>query len=248
MGDDAAVGEARAIVGGIVVIVARMQQHIVAMRGRRRPVERPDALRMGRHRDRHLRRRHVIALGGAIELLAQRIGRWELPPAPDAAMDGRRLALSREGARGIEFLHGGAERRDIPAMAVEQVDLPEPRGRERRDDILHHGGERRGPERDRTGKAQVELRHAVGQRGRDQNTPFAAEAAGDRLRAEVIRADQAIGTVLLGRADRHDDALLVRQIGGDRRRRHLFELHRRLPLVWCTCQASKVVRRCRSQS
>ncbi len=201
---------------------------------------------MGRHRDRHLRRRHVIAFRGAIELLAQPISRWQLPPAADAAMDGRGLGHPGEGARGIEFLHGGAERRDIPAMAVEQVDPPEARGGERRDDVLHHGGKRRGPERDRARETEMKLRHAVGQRRRDHDASLAAEAAGDRLRAEMVRADQPIGAMLLGRADRHDDALLLRQIGGDRRRRHLFELHRRLPLPWTPCKASKVLCRCRS--
>ncbi len=41
MGDDAAVRETRPIVGRVIVIVAGMQQDVVAMRGGRRAVEGP---------------------------------------------------------------------------------------------------------------------------------------------------------------------------------------------------------------
>src|SRR5690349_1087557 len=56
------------------------------------------------------------------------------------------------------------------------------------------------------------LRHADGQRWRHQATDRIAHAFGNKLRIEVIGADQPVWPVLLGRTDRDDDAARRTQI------------------------------------
>src|SRR5690349_17163836 len=56
------------------------------------------------------------------------------------------------------------------------------------------------------------LRHADGQRRRDQATDGVTHALGDKLCIKVISADQPIWPVLLSRADRDDDAARSTQI------------------------------------
>ena len=67
------------------------------------------------------------------------------------------------------------------------------------------------------GEAQMMLRHADGNRRRHQGARLLAGAAADHLGGERVGADQAGRPVLLGRADRDDDAGLGLEIVLDER-------------------------------
>jgi len=100
-------------------------------------------------------------------------------------------------------------------MAIDEIEALEAVARQRGDVVADDGDERRGTQGDGAGKGQVMLRVADIDRRADQRARGLADARRDRLGADRVRADEAVGTVLLGRADGHDDALGVAEIGLD---------------------------------
>ena len=133
-------------------------------------------------------------------------------------------------------------------MAVDEQEALEAVLHQRGHHVAHQRDQRRWPQRDGTGEAQVVLRHADGERGRHQAADLVADAARDEFRVQVVGADQAVRPVLLGGADRDDDAARGAQIvldlvpGGQRElhgcspvvRTHLAALRRgRQSPQWC---------------
>ena len=114
-------------------------------------------------------------------------------------------------------------------MAVDEQEALEAVLHQRGHHVAHQRDHRRGPQRDGTGEAQMMLRHADGQRRRDQAADLVADALGDEFRVQMVGADQTVRPVLLGGADRDDDAARGAQIfldlvpGGQRK------LHDRSP-------------------
>ena len=71
------------------------------------------------------------------------------------------------------------------------------------------------------------LRHPKGNGRSDQGIGSLADAAGDRLGADRIGADQPDRSMLLGRADRQDHGAARPQIGLDFRPTQQLQLHKR---------------------
>src|SRR5262249_19117911 len=120
----------------------------------------------------------------------------------------------------------GAGRRDVPAMAVEEIKALEAVAGERDDVVADDGDQGRRPHRHRAREAEMGLRHAdAGGRAGEGADPLAA-AAPDPLPADRIGADEAVRPVLLGRADRNDDAFGALKIGLDLFPGLKMQLHR----------------------
>jgi hypothetical protein len=100
-------------------------------------------------------------------------------------------------------------------VAVQEIKAVEAVARQRVHRVADHRHEGRGLEADRAGEAQVVLRHADADGGRDQRLEALAQALGHRLRADGVGAEQTVGAMLLGRADRKDDGRRALQIGVD---------------------------------
>ena len=119
---------------------------------------------------------------------------------------------ARETAVGIDFgecgLHGG----DIAAMPVDEIEAAKAVAGERADTIAQDRDQGRGPEAHRAGETQMVLGHAHRNGGSDEGVDPVAHRLRQVLGANRIGADQAIGPVLFGRSDGHDDAVAVRQI------------------------------------
>ena len=97
-------------------------------------------------------------------------------------------------------------------MAVDEQEAFEPVLHQRRHHIADHRDQRRRPQRHRAGESQMVLRHADGQRRRHQAADRIADAPGDKLRVQMVGADQPVRSVLLGGTDRDDDAARGSQI------------------------------------
>ncbi len=115
----------------------------------------------------------------------------------------------------MHLAEGGADRRDVAAVAVDEEEAVEAVARQRDDDVAHHQDERRRPERDGAGEGHVMLRHADRYGRRDQGAGLLAHAREADLPGERVGADQPGRAVLLGRADRHDDPGAPLEIGFD---------------------------------
>ncbi len=91
-------------------------------------------------------------------------------------------------------------------MAVEEIEAVEAVARQRLHHVAHDGDQGRGPQGHGAGEGHVMLGHADRNRRRDQRLHRLAQAAANDLGGQGVGADQAVGPVLLGGADRHDDS------------------------------------------
>ena len=101
---------------------------------------------------------------------------------------------------------------DVAAMSIDEQKALEPVLHQRGDYVAYYRDQRGWPQRDGSGEAQVMLRHADRQSGRDQGADRIADALGDEFCIEVVGADQAVRSVLLGRANGDDDAARAAQV------------------------------------
>jgi hypothetical protein len=107
---------------------------------------------------------------------------------------------------GVDLGEGRGHRRDVAAVAVQEVAPREAVAHQRLHHVAHHRDQGRGPQGEAAGKGQVMLRHADAQGGGDEGAGALGDAARHGLGADRVRPDESVGPVLLGGADRDDDA------------------------------------------
>src|SRR6185312_7210942 len=156
---------------------------------------------------RHFARCRMAALAIAEQLLRELAYTRRLPPVLEGAAQRRRVAAALERGAGIDLGEGGADGGDVAAMAVDEIEALEAVARQRSEVVADDRDERRWPQGDAAGKGQVMLRVADIDGRPDQRAHRLADAGADCLGADRVGADEAVRPVLLGRADRHDDAL-----------------------------------------
>ena len=174
---------------------------------------------------RHFRGRGMAALADRIELAAQRLDARAVPPVAQRALDRGLVAHALHRAFGIDLGEGRRHGGDVAAMAVDEEKAREAVSCQRNHRIAYHGHQGARPHGDRPREAQVMLRHADRDGRRHQRAYFLADAAADHLRGQRVGADQAGRTMLLGRADRDDDAGLGLEIVVDEFPRLELQLH-----------------------
>ena len=133
----------------------------------------------------------------------------QLPPVLQLA--GKAPGFAREARLGIELGKGGLDGGDVPPVAVEEIDLLEPVGRERSAPVTDGGDEGRGPQGDGAREAQMMLGHADVEGGRHQDVAALLGLMGDDLWAQPVGAQQAGGAMLLVGADGNDHCLRALQ-------------------------------------
>ena len=154
----------------------------------------------------------MAAFSRAEKLLAEFVDALVFPPAYDLAAQFRRCRTLRRAQFGVDFLKSRPHGRQIAAVAVDEQEPLEAMFRQRRDIVADDQHQGRGPERHRAGKFHVVRRHADTDGRPDETAGRLADTQRDFLGADRIGADQPVGAVLLGGADRQDDAARRLQI------------------------------------
>src|SRR5476651_1019299 len=154
----------------------------------------------------------MAALASWIEFRTQALDAGAVPPVAQRALDRRLVAHALHRTLRIDLGEGRRHRGDVAAVAVHEEEAREAVLGERQHVVAHDGDQGRGLERDRAREVEMMLRHADRDRWRHQGADLFADAAADHLGGERVGADQAGRAVLLGRADRNDDAGLALEI------------------------------------
>ena len=153
---------------------------------------------------------------GALGLAVEGVGQLAAAPTgepveqPQVQLSGR---LAAQAALGEHLGEGRVDGGHVATVAIEEEDVGEAVVGERRDGVAQHRDQGAGPQGEAAGKGQVVLRHADRLGRTDQHPVTLAQRPGNRLGAERIGADRAVGAVLLGGTDGQDDARRVCQVG-----------------------------------
>src|SRR5690554_4119994 len=155
-------------------------------------------------------------LGIAIQRFGQLAHPWAGKPVVSRKVQRScRLPTAAHAALGVNLGESRAQSGDIAAMAIEKQDMTKTVARQRLDGIAQHGDQRGGPQADGAGKGQMMLGHAQVLGWCYQHAMAFAQLPGNDFRTDGIGSQQSGGTMLLGGANRYDNAPLTLQISLD---------------------------------
>src|SRR4051812_44949174 len=148
----------------------------------------------------------MAAFSRAEKLPAQFEDALVFPPAYDLEAQFRCGKTLSRSQFSVDFLKSRPHRRQIAAMTVDEQEALEAVFRQRRDIVADDQHQGRWPERHRAWKFHVVSRHADTDGRPDESAGRLADTQRDLFGTDRIGADQPVGAMLFGGADRQDDA------------------------------------------